>query len=403
MKSYFNFTKKTLNKLPIPEGRAVYHDTVVKGLSLRIYDTGTISFFVRGSANGERVINPLGKYPNVTIDQARVKAREALNLMASGANPKSKAKVDDSHNITLELLLESYIKSRGTNLKENTINNYRSIFDNYFDDWRNKKLLSIKQNMVEKKHRAITAKSPSRANTSMRLLRALFNYAKGEYQDAEDMPIYNYNPTHILTHIKAWNRETRKQTVIKYYDLKEWFSAVNKLPDHQLNNKKPNQSETVRDFLLLVLFTGLRRREASNLKWADIDFKDNTIIVRDTKNYDDHMLPITDFMLDILNRRKLATSGPFVFEGTSTDQPMDDPKKQIEKIRKISGVDFTTHDLRRTFITTAESIDIPAYSLKKLLNHKDPRDVTAGYIIINIERLREPMQKITNYILAQVK
>jgi hypothetical protein len=55
--------------------------------------------------------------------------------------------------------------------------------------------------------------------------------------------------------------------------------------------------------------------------------------------------------------------------------------------------------LRRTFITIAESLDIPAYALKRLLNHKMNNDVTAGYIISDVERLRAPMQKVTDYML----
>lgn len=47
------------------------------------------------------------------------------------------------------------------------------------------------------------------------------------------------------------------------------------------------------------------------------------------------------------------------------------------------------HDLRRTFITIAESLDISAYALKRLLNHKMNNDVTAGHIIIDAERLRD--------------
>ena len=62
-------------------------------------------------------------------------------------------------------------------------------------------------------------------------------------------------------------------------------------------------------------------------------------------------------------------------------------------------VSFSTHDLRRTFITIAESLDISVYSLKRLLNHKMTNDVTAGYIITDVERLRAPMQRITDYIL----
>ncbi len=49
---------------------------------------------------------------------------------------------------------------------------------------------------------------------------------------------------------------------------------------------------------------------------------------------------------------------------------------------------FSLHDLRRTFITVAESLDIPAYALKRLLNHRADGDVTGGYIVMNADRLR---------------
>ena len=71
----------------------------------------------------------------------------------------------------------------------------------------------------------------------------------------------------------------------------------------------------------------------------------------------------------------------------------------MRKVTAASGVEFTVHDLRRSFITIAESLDIPAYALKRLLNHKDGNDVTAGYIVANVERLRKPMQQITDFLL----
>ncbi len=60
---------------------------------------------------------------------------------------------------------------------------------------------------------------------------------------------------------------------------------------------------------------------------------------------------------------------------------------------------ITPHDLRRTFITVAESLDISAYAAKRLVNHKMSGDVTAGYIIADVELLRDPMQKITDHLL----
>ena len=60
------------------------------------------------------------------------------------------------------------------------------------------------------------------------------------------------------------------------------------------------------------------------------------------------------------------------------------------------------HDLRRTFVTIAESLDISSYALKRLVNHSQKGDVTAGYIVMSIDRLREPMNRIAAYILEKV-
>jgi hypothetical protein len=37
------------------------------------------------------------------------------------------------------------------------------------------------------------------------------------------------------------------------------------------------------------------------------------------------------------------------------------------------------------------------------MNHKDPNDVTAGYIVSDVERLREPMQKITDFLVTTLR
>lgn len=61
------------------------------------------------------------------------------------------------------------------------------------------------------------------------------------------------------------------------------------------------------------------------------------------------------------------------------------------------------HDLRRTFLTIADSQDLSSYAIKRLANHKMSGDVTAGYIIADVERLREPMEKISTFIMSKVQ
>ena len=82
---------------------------------------------------------------------------------------------------------------------------------------------------------------------------------------------------------------------------------------------------------------------------------------------------------------------------------MVEPKKQVKNIIESSGVEFCMSDLRRVFITTAESLDLSAYSIKLLVNHSTGGDVTAGYIISDVERLRSPMQEITDRMLDLVQ
>ena len=96
--------------------------------------------------------------------------------------------------------------------------------------------------------------------------------------------------------------------------------------------------------------------------------------------------------------------GDYIFQASRSDGPLTDPRAWIDKVADQSGVPFTLHDLRRTFTTVAESLDIPMYTLKRLLNHKmDKADVTAGYIVSDVERLRGPMRQISEYLLRQAK
>jgi len=122
----------------------------------------------------------------------------------------------------------------------------------------------------------------------------------------------------------------------------------------------------------------------------------------DTKNNIPHTLPLTTYLRNLLQTRKALANSNFVFSAPSATGHIMESRKQIDKVVASSGIHFTVHDLRRTFITIAESLDIPAYALKRLLNHKMHNDVTAGYIVSDVERLRKPMQKITDFMLKRM-
>jgi integrase len=264
-----------------------------------------------------------------------------------------------------------------------------------FHDWQSKPLLEITKDMVAKRHRKLGEKSEARANLAMRFLRAIFNFAAGEYENAKGQSLIIENPVKRLSHTRAWYRIERRQTVIKAHELAVWYQAVMDVQDERSSGK----SAALRDYLLLVLFTGLRREEAASLKWDQIDLKAKTLRIKDTKNRQAHVLPLSNFLYDLLISRYAEADAGFIFESNSKLGYIIEPRKVMKKVIAKSGVTFTLHDLRRIFITIAESLDIPGYTLKRLMNHKMNHDVTAGYIVMDVERLRTPMQMITDPLL----
>lgn len=387
-------TKSFIDKVSFEKsGQVLYRDSELLGFGLRVGKSAKV-YFAEAKLHGKTIRKSIARHNVVSLDEARSQAKTYLAEISRGKNPHDEEKARKAKLVTLAEVLENYIEARG-NLKPSTIQDYRHTFDFYLKDWVNKPAIEISKDMVELKFRQISKTSASQANKTMRNFRAVMNYAIMKYEDSNGDSIFRYNPVVRISQLRAWHRPVRKNTLIKHYDLAPWYQAVMNLSNDSI---APNR-EVVKDFLLLVLFTGLRRNEAAKLTWNRVDLKDKTIVIKDTKNHTDHTLPLTDFLYDLLTKRKEEAKTQYVFPNETNTGYLIDPKKQIANVVKVSGVSFSTHDLRRTFITIAESLDISAYSLKRLLNHKMTNDVTAGYIITDVERLRAPMQKITNYIL----
>jgi integrase len=114
-------------------------------------------------------------------------------------------------------------------------------------------------------------------------------------------------------------------------------------------------------------------------------------------------LPLSTYLVELFQtRRVLAGKSSWVFPSNGKTGHIVETKKFTARVAERSGVKFTMHDLRRTFISIAESLDIPHYALKRLLNHRLSGDVTAGYIVSNAERLREPVDAVAAEILKRV-
>lgn len=379
-------TKSAVDLLPFTtSGQLIVRDTELIGFGVCV-GKHSKTYFAQREVYGRTVRIKIGRHNLTTAEEARREARQILAQIERGDIPnRNNSKLENAVR-TIAGALDCYIEER-KDLRPRTVETYRRVVDTHLSDWAKLPLEAITRNMVASKHAFIGKHTgPTTANTTMRVFRAIYNYASAVN---ENLPP---NPTARLSQTRSWYRESRRRSWVKPNQLHSWYEAVADCSD-----------DTIRDFLLLILFTGLRRSEALGLRWKDIDLLDRTLTVSQTKNHEPLTLPLSNFLFRHLSHRSEAANGcEWVFPGRIPGQHLQEPKKKIAKIRKVSGVEFTLHDLRRTFITIAESLDIPAYSLKRLINHKSASDVTAGYIIISVDRLRQPMERIGEFLEAAI-
>ena len=162
-----------------------------------------------------------------------------------------------------------------------------------------------------------------------------------------------------------------------------------------------DSERVARDLIALILTTGLRVNEARTITWANVDMERKCFIIKDPKNHRDHVVPFTPFSYGLFKYRQensLDSNYVFRIKSVTKTKYMINFQKTLNNIcseAKIPRV--TPHDLRRTFATVLNSLNVGYADLKFLMNHKD-KDVTTGiYIQPDMEVLRGHLRRVVNF------
>jgi integrase len=392
-------TKKFIeNKLSRPsKGQIFYRDDLLRGFALRV-TPHTVSFIVECRLLGRNRRIKIGEYPAVSLQAARLEGRRLLALMKAGKDPILEKEKQQVATITVREVLDAYLACR--KLRPNSIRSFVQLFHRCIADWLEMPIAEITKDMVVARHRELTrttrqgTSGKTQANMAMERFGILVNFAANNFE-VDGVPIVRSNPVKKLSQLRAWHPKTRRQTIIPDHKLAAWYEATMSV-----------SRSVVSDYLLLLLFTGLRRNEAATLRWSDIDFDGKALTVRAeiAKNKHEHRFPLSHFLFALLSkRRQEASHSVYVFPGWSGRHHMVDSSHLLEQISQRCGHRFMLHDLRRVFLTTAEKLDVPYYVLRKLANHVSKSDVTGGYIVVDVERLRPYAEKISVHLIGLLR
>lgn len=288
------------------------------------------------------------------------------SLLEKRQQEETKKRLKKGRGITLEQAFDDFLKVR--TIKPRTQKDYQRAMDSAFADWKQRPVIGITRDLVSQRHQKLKAdaqanfkkktrgkaRKPTKeeiqkrggayANLNLRFLRSLLNFAAGYYEDPVDGgPLIKNNPVDRLGQTRQWFKVDRRRTHIKPKDFPKWFKAVLNL-----------ENEMVRDYLLFLLFCGLRKQEGLRLEKSHVNIEDRVFTVMDTKNLKPLQLPIPGYVLPLLKERIESDDGSkFIFPGTGKSGHLVEPKRPIQSVIKASKVDFCLHDLRRFYITVA--------------------------------------------------
>ena len=377
--------KGTVDRLAHPpKGQKLFMDEALKGFGVLV-SANTKTYVAQRDIGGRTVRITLGRHGLITTAQAKREAEEAIGLMRRGINPNEQKRAAHSRSITLREAADLYLQGNKPRAAK-TIKGFRDAMRLHLKDWLATPLAEITRKMVYDRHRRIGQTSgPYAANAAMRAFRAAYNRAIRQHEELPPNPIINVD----------WFPEHSRDASIPAEQLAAWHKGIQAL-----------SNPIRRDLYLFILFTGLRRKDATEIRWEHLDLDKGTLLIPNPKGGTKRafVLPMSDFLIEVLGRRrveneKLTSNSPWVFPADkSKTGHVEEPKLTPAQKAKMA-VPFSVHKLRHTWATAANAARLSSYDIKMLTNHTLPKgDVTAGYIGPHTEALRASQQRVTDYL-----
>jgi integrase len=128
------------------------------------------------------------------------------------------------------------------------------------------------------------------------------------------------------------------------------------------------------DFIRLLLLTGQRSSEVRKITWGEINLEDRLWTIPGTryKTGVDHVVPLSQTVVDILCRRWTAGAKGYVLANGRTGRPFNGAASAMRRLRKHLGAsaDFTPHDLRRTVRTGLAKLGVSDLTAEMVIGHQ---------------------------------
>lgn len=336
------------------------YDTVLPSFGVRVGQRDK-AFFVRYRSKGHNRRVTLGRYPRLSLAEARERARAILGEVAQDTDPAAeRARARNSQ--TFRALSEQYLvwaeaNKRASSAKEDR----RLLVHDLLPVLGALPVETIGRAEVQEVVDTVLRRGVRvGANRAFGLVRRIFNWALSR-------DLVSRNP---CDRMERPVEERDRERVLSVSEIRTLWTEFDAQP------------QVLGIAFKILLLTAQRRGEVLGMWWKDVQDGLWTIRGHASKRKRDHVVPLSPLALELIERLRDDGSEVWVFprQRRSNDGPasVDTLGHAAARIAARTGIEWRIHDLRRTASTLMAATGVPEKLIPRILGHQDGT-VTAIY------------------------
>lgn len=375
-----NFTDLFIRTAKAPEkGQADYWDAKFPGFGLRVSQGGRKTWVAMYRYEGRLRRLTLGRYPVLSLADARAQAKLKLADAMTGTDPATVKEAARSE-ATWGVLVERYIADYARAHKKSWRGDETLLRLYVPEAWGPRKLTSFTRTEMARLHANVGREhGQSSANHLIRLIRSMFNLARDWELLASDNP---------AARIKLFS-ENRRERYLSPDEIKRVNTAL-----------AEESNPYWRAFFALALLTGCRRSELLGARFEMINFATKTLTLPMTKNGRPHVLPLSAAAVAIFSSLPSRRAAGWVFPSVGACGHLIEPKNAWNRICARAGVtDCRVHDLRHSLASILIQNGVGIALVGKILNHKQI-STTERYSHLALDNMRVALDDAAGLIGA---
>lgn len=366
------------NNLRCPEGqrRIEYVDKGGTGLYVEVRATapGQGTYYLRyKDANGKTCHRKIGRTIEMSLDDARQRAKKLKAEITLGADPQADLKAKRAA-LAFDEFFQTYYLPHAKVHKRTWENDQERYELRLKEAFGRKKLDQIKRQEIQSFHAGLRNEglSPGYADHFIKVLRHALNLAV-------EWEMLDRNPA---SRVHLFNADNK---VEHYLDAEELERLLRVLKEDGPRHRN------VRLICLFLLSSGARLNEALRAKWPDIDRINRVwrIPAQTSKSKRVRSVPLNASAIEVLDRLDTEGSHEYLFVNRRTGKQFVSLHKVWRQLRSRAGLPhLRIHDLRHKYASFLVNSGRTLYEVQQILGHSDP-SVTQRYAHLSKKSLQD--------------